>query len=618
VAAGGVGALLVVEDFPSTDPDTVALVCDAARVARRHAVAVVVSHRAPRALVGFEVVAVAPTSGGVAAGRRAAALGPAAADVLARAALAGAQVDHLDLCAAADGDEVLADAVQHEAVEAGVLATTLTPGVTRFADRATRDELLERLPAAEHAASRVRFAHQLDRVGAAPERVATQLLEAGRRSAAAPFALAAARGAAAAEMHGEVLRWTDTAREALEGADAAELLALRADALAATGAPTAVAAYRAAVAAASGSAVGGLRARLARAAMLTGDLASAAEALDGLEPDGGPFDGAILLARGMFAYFGGDLDVAQAAADAARALALAPGAPARLLDVITLQGMIAHNRGEWFDRLRRELRATSESASLATTVFDSHLCVAEYLLYGPVSYDEVRKLAADLRAQAERSGARPAVAFAVTVSGEAALLAGDLDDARRDLEHAVELHRELGADTGLAHAMQRLAEVELHSGDRGAAEHLARRALPLGRWSPLSQHLLPRVYGTLISAAPDAAAAVAVVEEADETLDAMACMFCQVMIEVPAAIACAEVGRLDDARRHLAAAEVSAARWQGTSWQGAVTEARAYLARAEGRTDDWDALLDTAASLFAVAGQPVDAERCREAAGLRR
>ena len=179
----------------------------------------------------------------------------------------------------------------------------------------------------------------------------------------------------------------------------------------------------------------------------------------------------------MLAYFSGDLDGADTAVEAARALALRPGAPDRLLDVVSLQGMIAHNRGEWFDRLRRELRGTSENPQLASTVFDSHLCVAEYLLYGTTPYQEVVALAHQLREQAERAGARRGVAFAVTVAGEAALLAGDLDAARADLSEAVALHVEMAADTGTAHTLQRLAEVELAAGDRAEAERLLRRAL---------------------------------------------------------------------------------------------------------------------------------------------
>jgi tetratricopeptide (TPR) repeat protein len=458
------------------------------------------------------------------------------------------------------------------------------------------------------------IATRLIDLGAAPERVADRLLAAGQPATAAPYALESARRAAAAGIPGEVLRWTDAVRQHVDGRARAALLSLRADALAAVGDHAAVPAYREALATADPAQAPGLRARLARAAVLGGDFASAEEALAGLAATGGPDDGAVLLARGMLAYFSGDLDGADAAVQAARALALAPGAPNRLLDVITLQGMIAHNRGEWFDRLRRELRGTSENPQLASTVFDSHLCVAEYLLYGPTPYDEVVTLTRQLREQAERAGARRGVAFAVTVAGEAALLAGDLDTARADLAEAVALHVEMGADTGTAHALQRLAEVELAAGDRAEAERLLRRALPLARWSPLARHLLQRIYGTLIAAAPDADAALVVVDEAVERLDeAFSCVFCQVMIAVPASIACVEGGRLDEARSWLAQAERSAATWQGTAWQGAVTEARGHLVRAEGDAAAASRLFADAARLFETAGQPLDAQRCREA-----
>jgi len=450
--------------------------------------------------------------------------------------------------------------------------------------------------------------------GATPAQVADLLLAAGEPAMAAPYALEAARIAAASGLHAEVLRWTEAVRDHVDDQAEPALLSLRADALAAVGDHAAVPAYRKALAAASPGQAPGLRTRLARAAVLSGDLASAEEALAGLEPSGGPDDGAILLARGMLAYFSGDIDGADAAVEAARVMALAPGAPNRLLDVITLQGMIAHNRGEWFDRLRRELRATSETPELASAVFDSHLCVAEYLLYGPTPYDEVVALTRQLREQAERTGARRGVAFAVTVAGEAALLAGDLDAARADLAEALALHREMGADTGAAHALQRLAEVELAAGDRTAAERLLRRALPLARWSPLARHLLQRIYGTLISAAPDTDAALAVVDEAAERLDEpFSCIFCQVMIAVPASIACTEGGRLDEARAWLVQAERSASTWQGTAWQGAVAEARAHLVRAEGDRAAADRLLAEAATLFELAGQPLDTQRCLDA-----
>ena len=103
------------------------------------------------------------------------------------------------------------------------------------------------------------------------------------------------------------------------------------------------------------------------------------------------------------------------------------------------------------------------------------------------------------------------------------------------------------------------------------------------------------------------------VDQAEATLgETDSCPFCDVMLAVPAAIACADVGDLDDARRHLAVAELSAARWEGTAWQAAVLEARAHLVRAEGRHDRFAQLSEEAAQLFEAAGQHGDAARCRD------
>jgi len=85
------------------------------------------------------------------------------------------------------------------------------------------------------------------------------------------------------------------------------------------------------------------------------------------------------------------------------------------------------------------------------------------------------------------------------------------------------------------------------------------------------------------------------------------------MIAVPASIACIEGGRLDEARAWLVQAERSAATWQGTAWQGAVAEALAHLARAEGDDAAAGRLLADAEKLFELAGQPLDAQRCLDA-----
>jgi hypothetical protein len=83
------------------------------------------------------------------------------------------------------------------------------------------------------------------------------------------------------------------------------------------------------------------------------------------------------------------------------------------------------------------------------------------------------------------------------------------------------------------------------------------------------------------------------------------------MLAVPAAIACAHVGDLEGAERHLAVAELSSQMWDGTSWDAAVLEAKAEVAVARGEQDGAIHLLREAATLFERSGQPLDADRCR-------
>jgi ATP/maltotriose-dependent transcriptional regulator MalT len=389
------------------------------------------------------------------------------------------------------------------------------------------------------------------------------------------------------------------------------LLAHRGDLLLALGDPEAVTAYQEAVTVTSGTEHRLVRARLARAAAFAGDFDTARAAIAELSQEGDAADGAILMAQGNIAYLTGDVDTAWDIASQARELLRGPDDPWYLVELVTLQGLIAHNRGEWFERFRMELRRTQGKQRLVTALFDAHLCVAEYLLYGPVPYPEVIEEAEGLRRWAAQAGALRGVAFATALIGEAALLMGDLERAERELVEAVDLHRDVDAPAGEAHGLQRLAEVRLAQGDRHEAERLLQRALPLARWSVMASHLLQRIYGTMIAAAPDAAAARAVVDRAEATLgETDRCRFCAVALAVPATVACADFGDIDEARRHLAAAEASAARWEGSAWQAAVCEARAHVARAEGHSDEFAALLSRAAQLFHAAGHHRDAVRC--------
>jgi DNA-binding SARP family transcriptional activator len=538
-------------------------------------------------------------------------LDPDVADALAAGAVLGSSFDTDEFAAAVDGDVDVFDVLA-----AAVTSRLLTRSPTGFTFRhaLVRQALLDRLPPQRRTVLHRAAAGALRDLGRSPMRIGRHLVLAGDRAAAVPWLLTAAETETALGAYQDALALLDDIRSAATGPDLTRLLTLRGDLLLARADPAAVEAYREALAASDPAASRvHLRSRLARAAMFAGDLDLAGAALEGLSPDGSASDSGLLLARGHLAFLRGDLSSADDAAHAARQLLAEGRAPDwQLFELVTLQGLVAHTRGEWFQRLRSELRHVARRPGLAVGIFDSHLCVAEYLLYGPTPYDEVLELAAELRDTAGRSGVLRAVAFASALRGEAALLKGDLDLAAAELEEAADLHHDLDAAAGEALCLQRLAEVRLARGDAAEATRLLHRALPLARWSMSARHLLQRVYGTMIDAAPNPPAARAVIDRAEATIGFEdACVFCSIMLAIPAAKSCAAAGDLDDARRHLAAAEGSARYWDGTAWQASLLEARAHLARAEGDEAAARTWLREAADLFAAFGQPLDEQRCR-------
>jgi len=237
-------------------------------------------------------------------------------------------------------------ALLDEAVAAG--AVERTGAGYRFRHSLVRDALLDGLPPHQLLPLRRQAATVLEELGASPARIGHQLLQAGDLGPAAPFLLQAVRAEAAVGAYCDALSLIDTVRIDIRGPERAPLLALRADMLMATGDAGAVPAYREAWLQPTNPLRGascyhGSRGRPSlpettrRPLMLS----------TGLSPMGPPTMPRCSLPAETWAYFNGDLAGAEAAADEARRrLALADLGDWRLYDLITLQGLIAHLRGE--------------------------------------------------------------------------------------------------------------------------------------------------------------------------------------------------------------------------------------------------------------------------------
>ncbi len=424
-------------------------------------------------------------------------LGEADTATLARLALVGGDLDPVEIAALTGSSEHDAFALLDVALTAGVIV--VSGGCYRFRHELVRQALAERLAPHQRIAVHRDAARRLERVGAAPARIARRWLDGQRPDAAAQWLLAAAQHAMRLGAYADALDHLDPL---LAHAPAhPDGLCLRAEALDALGRGGAPAAYAAAAAAVGEPGSDDIRAKQALAQLKLGDFAGALRTVDDVEPV--TLEGRLaraLTLSGVAAIGLTDPKLATMHAAESRRLALELGDPRSVVAASWANALAAHARGELRESLRLDIRAASEMPELAIALFDGQLCVTQRLLYGAAPYDDVVAFADSLAAEADRLGATRARGFALTLRGEAHLLAGDLVGADRDLAQATQLHQSIAASTGEAHTLQRRAEVALYDGRRTDADRLLGEALRVARESDVGFHLLDRIYGTAVAA----------------------------------------------------------------------------------------------------------------------
>ncbi|MCW3009900.1 MAG: DNA-binding transcriptional activator of the family, partial [Solirubrobacterales bacterium] len=394
-----------------------------------------------------------------------------------------------------------------------------------------------------------------------------------------------------------------------------EALVLRAEVLDALGDPGAPDAYAAAAAAVGPPGDQDLTARRAQAQLKASLVVEAVATLEGVTPHSaaGKLAQALTLSAAAAVGVYADAEAAGALADEAHRLALELGDPGAILDATWASALAAHATGQLPKRLREYLRRTSALPEIATRVFDGQLCVTERMLHGGLPNAEVVAFANGLAVEAERLGAARGHAFALTLRGEAGLLAGELARAEHDFAEGARLHGRIGALAGEALSLLGCAQVATAQGHPDLARPFLADALLMARESEVGHHTLDRIYGAMVEAAGDPEGAVALVAEAESAIQGPAetCPTCRIAFIVPATIATARAGDLERAHRYAADVRVAIAHIAlPPAWHAAAEEAHGWVAGADGRTDEARVHFTAAADGFVRWGQPLDAARC--------
>ncbi len=527
-----------------------------------------------------------------------------------RLALAGDALDPTGVVALTGLNETHAFALLDRALDAGILV--VADGRYRFRHELVRQALVEQLTPHQLLVAHRDTARRLADAGTAPGVVAGHWLAGGRPAEASGWLLAAARQAVELGAYRDALAHLEPLLDQEPHHGGA--LSLRAEALDAIGDTGAPAAYAAAARVAGRSAAHELRAKQALAQIKLGDPPGGLKMLEGVEPDTVRGRLALALALCGAAALGyGDPKVGAAKAAEARRLALQSGDSAALVVASWAHAAAAHARGDLRHTVVADLHDTRGLPELAVSVFDGQLCMTQRLLYGARPYADVIAFANSLATEAEKLGAARGRAFAITIRGEAKLLAGQLDAADQDLATGVELHHKIAAATGEAFALQRRAQIALYRDQQPQAAALLDEALAVARESDVGFHLFDRIYGTRIIAAADPESALAAVEEAEAAVRGPieTCPGCRITLAVPAAIAAARAGDLERAERWQQLSEyLATVVMRLPAWDAALAEVKGHRAQAD---RDTLAAIDhfrAAADGFEASGQPLDQTRC--------
>jgi predicted negative regulator of RcsB-dependent stress response len=249
-----------------------------------------------------------------------------------------------------------------------------------------------------------------------------------------------------------------------------------------------------------------------------------------------------------------------------------------------------------------------------TEVFDVHLCLWEYHLYGDHNYDAVKQAVTATLTQAQRMGAARAVALCHCFDGALEFQAGHWANAEASLRAAIQAYRQIGAAFGESLACQRLGALLTAKGRREEGLAILQEGLAAGERALLRAHCLTRVNASLVRNRLAAGDLVA----ADQALTmglAMSerhgnCATCYALL-LPAAISLRlSQGKVAEAMHFSRQLDQAAAKYASRMWVAMARQAHGELAVAQGVLEDALSAYTEALKGFRSAGNEYEAARC--------
>ncbi len=305
-------------------------------------------------------------------------------------------------------------------------------------------------------------------------------------------------------------------------------------------------------------------------------------------------------------------------------LAEARGDQAAMAKGHEMLALAFHSLGAWQEGYAHEQQRQALAAGTLDVdqAFDVHLCLWEYHQYGDQGIVDIRDSVERMLEQARRMKAPRAVALCENFAGTVDFVAGRWADAEAQLRQAIEGFRRVGAASGEALSLQRLAILLTARGQLDEARQLLADGIVVAERAAMRSHCLTRMHASIarnrLAAGDEDAAADALREGLAEAARHGHCSTCDSLLLPEAVRVDIARGDLRSAQGHADALEKVATQFGSRAWGAMAQHARGRVLAAQGRPDQALAELQNAQGKFEALGSPYDAARCALAASRLR